>query len=199
MTNVDVIKKRKPVYSDIHCTCGKLFTPLTSGNKKCSWECRFKAIYESAESVDGCTIWPKSPGSHGYGQFTADGVNTTSHTTSYRYHKGTIPSGMVVMHSCDNRMCINPEHLSLGTQSENLKDMWRKGRQRPASAVVRGDDHPNSRFTDEKKKHILETYSHLSTRAAALELGCEKTTIARIRRLGSSNGSALKSDLLAAK
>lgn len=195
MTVSNGIKKRTPVYSDITCTCGKLFTPLTSKNKRCSWECRFKDIFESAERIDECVIWPKKPGSHGYGQFTIGGINGTSHTTAFRYFKGVIPSGKVVMHSCDNRLCINPDHLALGTLSENIKDMWAKGRQRSASTVVRGDAHPNSRFTEVQKELIRQTYSGVPSRQAALELGCEKSTVLRIlKSKGSQNKDAMLAD-----
>jgi hypothetical protein len=50
---------------------------------------------------------------------------------SYQFHKGEeVPSGKVVMHKCDNKICVNPEHLELGTQLDNIADMVAKGRQR---------------------------------------------------------------------
>lgn len=196
MTTSNVTKKRKPVYSDITCACGKIFTPLNSKQKICSWQCRFKEKFAIAKRYGGCIVWPGASGSHGYGQFTIDGVNGTSHTTAFRFFKGNIPKGLVVMHSCDNRLCINPEHLSLGTQKENLQDMWRKGRQRPAASTVRGDAHPNSKYTETEKAVIRKTYRDVSSRKAAEILGCEKSTVLRILR---SAGSQRKDALLAEK
>lgn len=71
---------------------------------------------------------------HGYGtmSITVAGVSRPvgAHRIAYRIAKGPIPDGMVVMHSCDNPRCVNPAHLSLGTQRENMADMFAKGRKR---------------------------------------------------------------------
>lgn len=55
-----------------------------------------------------------------------------AHCVSYRLHRGAIPAGKMLMHSCDNRLCINPWHLTPGTNKENLDDCVRKGRHRAA-------------------------------------------------------------------
>lgn len=54
----------------------------------------------------------------------------TAHRISWLIHRGPIPSGMLVLHSCDVRRCVNPKHLFLGTQLDNLRDMATKGRAR---------------------------------------------------------------------
>jgi len=65
-----------------------------------------------------------------YGSFYIDGKirRVTLHRLSYMVHIGDVPQGMCVMHSCDNRSCINPEHLSVGTRKQNTQDMIAKGR-----------------------------------------------------------------------
>jgi hypothetical protein len=194
MTIHDSIKQ-PAIYNAIACTCGTIFSPKNSKQKLCSWRCRFKAILARSANVGDCVEWPMQPGCNGYGQFTIDGWNTTSHVTAYRYFYGEIPAGMVVMHSCDNRMCINPDHLSLGTRSENIKDMWSKGRQRSASTLLRGDSHPNVRFTELGKADIRKNYNGLSFRKIADQLGCDKGVIGRIFK--SSSDSGRKTELLA--
>jgi hypothetical protein len=59
----------------------------------------------------------------GYGQMPPTPVGRLAHRWAYTHFIGNIPKGMVVMHTCDNRICCNPHHLKLGTQQDNLKDM----------------------------------------------------------------------------
>ena len=73
----------------------------------------------------GCWLWLKSVGTHGYGNATR---GDTAHRVSFRAFKGSIPPGMIVQHSCDERLCVNPDHLSLGTHQTNCDDKMRKGR-----------------------------------------------------------------------
>lgn len=72
----------------------------------------------------GCWIWNKGYYSSGYGRF--HGVN--AHRVSWRLCCGAVPKGLFVLHKCDVKACINPEHLFLGNQRANLQDMAQKGR-----------------------------------------------------------------------
>lgn len=84
------------------------------------------------KDVSGCWIWEGARHNKtGYGSFQPGGrgsPTTGAHRYSYEMHKGPAPKGLHVMHSCDNRRCVNPDHLSLGTPKNNTDDMLAKGR-----------------------------------------------------------------------
>jgi hypothetical protein len=75
-----------------------------------------------------CWLWLGSKNQDGYGRFSMNRKNVLAHRVSYQIYNGEIPTGMIVIHSCDNRGCVNPQHLRLGTQRENVFDMVSKGR-----------------------------------------------------------------------
>lgn len=75
-----------------------------------------------------CWLWQAAVIHNGYGQFTYKYKGIKAHRFSYELYKGEIPKGMLVCHSCDVRNCVNPDHLWLGTQKDNIQDMFKKGR-----------------------------------------------------------------------
>lgn len=77
-----------------------------------------------------CWEWVGRKNQQGYGVMSAHNGEVGAYRVSYELHKGVIPRGNVILHSCDNRTCVRPEHLSAGTQSQNMRDMVRKGRGR---------------------------------------------------------------------
>ena len=82
----------------------------------------------------GCWIWIGSAGagkSHmPYGDFRRNGEYFTAHRASYQAFKGAIPEGMQVLHRCDVSLCVNPSHLFLGTNAQNIADSMAKGRRK---------------------------------------------------------------------
>jgi hypothetical protein len=99
---------------------------------------------------DECWPWRGYRDGQGYGALWDRGRMARTHRVSYQVNKGPIPDGMCVCHSCDNPSCVNPNHLWLGTQLDNQRDMHAKGRGRyrsnlPAGFATRG----NAKITEE--------------------------------------------------
>jgi len=76
-----------------------------------------------------CWLWSRVF-SQGYGRISVDGRGRKAHVVAYEAWVGPIPAGLKVCHKCDVRNCINPDHLFLGTQADNMEDMVNKGRAR---------------------------------------------------------------------
>jgi hypothetical protein len=79
---------------------------------------------------DGCWEWIGAKHTGGYGQLRVSGVLKTTHRLSWEIHKGEVPAGLWVLHKCDNRACVRPEHLFVGTGLQNVRDTVAKGRHR---------------------------------------------------------------------
>lgn len=118
---------------------------------------KFKIDYET-----GCWVWIASTDSFGYGRIgfyeNSKCVNKGAHVVSYILFKSANIGGKNVCHTCDNPPCVNPEHLFLGTQQDNVNDMRKKGRAfypgAKTPACVKGELNNNSKLTVSEVKEI---------------------------------------------
>ena len=83
-----------------------------------------------SKASNGCWIWTGSLTAGSYGQTRYNGKLWRAHRLFYTLFKSEIPNKLMVCHHCDNPQCVNPDHLFLGTNQDNLSDMVRKGRAR---------------------------------------------------------------------
>jgi hypothetical protein len=86
-----------------------------------------KRFWDKVEKTNTCWNWTGAKRS-GYGVIKINHKLISTHRFSYELHNGSIPNGLLVCHSCDNSLCVNPEHLFIGTYSDNMKDCRDKGR-----------------------------------------------------------------------
>lgn len=95
-------------------------------------------FWRHVQKSDGCWLWIAHTNAGGYGEFRRHGRTEIASRVSWEIHNGPIPDGLFVLHNCpggDNPACVNPAHLFLGTNDDNMRDMVTKGRQ------VRGTTH----------------------------------------------------------
>ncbi len=88
----------------------------------------WKEKYINRETGTGCWEWLGCKWDSGYGYVRHQGKHISAHRYIYSLHYGPIPNNLDACHKCDNPSCVNPNHIFLGTASDNLKDCYSKGR-----------------------------------------------------------------------
>ena len=120
----------------------------------------FWSSLEKPDGDSGCWIWTKSKTPQGYGRvYYPPKGNVYTHRLAYELVKGPISEGLHVCHACDNRLCVRPEHLWLGTLADNTRDMFQKKRHRPR--VKYSEDTVNQAFVLRALGHTLSYISGL--------------------------------------
>lgn len=124
----------------------------------------------------GCWIWMAADNATGYGRFGMPGGTDFAHRASWRLFRGEIPAGLYVCHHCDVRLCVNPEHLFLGTASDNMRDAANKGRVKtPPQSHASSELHQVAKLTDEQVLEIRR--SSEGSFALARRFGVRPTTV----------------------
>jgi len=138
---------------------------------------RFDAKWRINEET-GCHEWTACLLPNGYGAIQLDGKKRSTHRVSWELHNGPIPDGLYVLHRCDNRKCVNPAHLFLGTHQDNMRDRDQKGRQ----ARRDGELNPMSKLTNAQRAEMVAEY-----------LAGKEPVHAIAKKYGVSHGSILNS------
>lgn len=136
--------------------CGAAFTSSANRTRYCGWNCYRAALQQKSadtlvarfwakvQKTQGCWLWTGGT-IRGYGQFNVGRVADKQHTVYAHRHAWAITNGPIgrdvnVCHSCDVPLCVNPNHLFLGSQAENLNDARRKGRLVPGRHLIKVSD-----------------------------------------------------------
>jgi hypothetical protein len=136
------------------------------------------AAYTDRRGKAECWPWLCGCDADGYGEVSLGGSSQhrRAHVVAWEIANGrAVPKGMVVMHTCDNPPCVNPAHLVLGTNLDNIRDRDRKGR------VSRGERHPRSKVTDDDVLAIRRAWKRgTSVMELAVEYGVSLVSIYNI-------------------
>lgn len=187
--------KRRQRPSSICKACGTLFHPrpvqITNGQGLyCSIACSHRGrvrstadrFWDKVDTSGDCWVWTGKIATTGYGRIY-DGVSRmlNAHRYSWVLHNGPIAAGLQVCHTCDNRACVNPDHLFLGTQQENMDDMFNKGRNSEPPRLL-GEKHGNAKLTAGDVRTIRRLYANgnVTMNQLAEEFGVGFSNISKI-------------------
>lgn len=132
--------------------------------------------YSELNPDTGCVEWIRSKDTCGYGHLVVNGKLCLAHRMAFELANGFLPKETHVLHKCDNRACINPDHLFAGTHAENMADMKAKGR----NISFRGELSARARLTEEMVVRIRQDNRYHPEVAA--DYGVSRSAISMIKR-----------------
>ena len=142
-------------------------------------------FWNKVEKSNGCWTWIGAAVPRGYGRFYWNGKPRYAHRVSLELAGRAVPEGAVVMHTCDNPRCVNPKHLKVGTQSENMRDASRKGRI-AGMQDWSGERNPRAKLSGAATAEI--SASPEPTKILADRFGVSSVRIQQIRRAAKAGG-----------
>ena len=126
-----------------------------------------------------CLLWTGRCSKDGYGLFSVKGRSVLTHRAAYMAHTGIDPGELCVCHTCDRPACVNPAHLFLGTQSDNMADMKRKGRGRES----KGENNIRAKLTAAQVLEIRSQFSAgMDSRVIAAHHGIYRSSVYKIAK-----------------
>lgn len=138
-------------------------------------------FWNKTTRVNDCLEWTGYIRKDGYANFFLDGKTLLAHRVACMLTRGEIPQGMEVCHHCDNRKCVNPDHLFLGSLKDNMQDMVKKGRNKPQRLF--GESNPMAKLSITDILNIRELHEiGFSYARIACIYHVHKTQIGRIVR-----------------
>lgn len=177
--------------------CGKSFSSYHLPQKYCSRWCaahskKLKSVlenkkellaqnfqnhfWERVEKTGDCWVWTGAITRAGYGWVRAGGTSKLAHRVAWELTNGPIPFGMFVCHKCDNRICVNPNHHFIGTDSDNMHDCSKKGR------TTWGEKGAHAKLKSQQVIEIKQLYKSggYSYQSLADKFGIGMVTVANI-------------------
>lgn len=142
----------------------------------------WKLSEQLAIAPTGCWEWFGAKSSGGYGQFRFGGRTIYVHRLVYEFCLGDLPRYAVVCHQCDNPPCCNPAHLFIGTQGDNVRDAYAKGRLTPPPSK-RGSNANAAKLTESQVVEIRQRAASANNgdlKVIAAEFGIDYSTLRRI-------------------
>lgn len=126
----------------------------------------------------GCWLWTGMRHPDGYGRMVMERKSYLAHRVAFEHYNGPIVDGLCVRHKCDNPRCVNPDHLELGTHTDNMRDKHARGRARFSDR--RGTRNTQVKLTEDQVLRIREDKRTL--KAIAAEYGISEASASLIRR-----------------
>lgn len=132
----------------------------------------------SKKDSNGCIHWTGGKDSKGYGMFKYKNLTIRAHRASYLLRYSVIENDFYVLHRCDNRSCVNIDHLFVGNQQDNMNDMKEKGRSARNDRI--GDKNPNAKIKNSQINTILMLYLEIGPTKTAKKFKISRQQVYRI-------------------